>query len=63
MSKEHTCQVSDHSSKPVFQEVAQKLKNYVSRKTAICHLFDCQSLEDILERTIAKLRGFTVVFL
>ena len=26
LSKEHTCQVSDHSSGPVLQEVAQKLK-------------------------------------
>ena len=26
LSKEHTCQVSDHSSEPVLQEVAQKLK-------------------------------------
>ena len=27
LSKEHTYQVSDHSSKPVLQEVASKLKN------------------------------------
>ena len=26
LSKKHTCQVSDHSSEPVLQEVAQKLK-------------------------------------
>ena len=49
MSNEHTCQISDHSSLPVLQEVASKLKNYVLRKTAICHLFDYQNVEDSLK--------------
>ena len=49
MSKEHTYQVSGHSSLPVLQEVASKLKNYVPRKTAICHLFDRQNVEDSLK--------------
>ena len=34
LSKEDTCQVSDHSSKPVLQEVAQKLKKQ-SRDKAV----------------------------
>ena len=34
LSKEHTCQVSDHSYKPVLQEVAQKLKKQ-SRDKAV----------------------------
>ena len=32
LPKEHTCQVSDHSSKPVLQEVAQKLKKQSRHK-------------------------------
>ena len=35
MSKEHTCQVSDHSSLPVLQEVASKLKNQSRDKTVL----------------------------
>ena len=34
LSKKHTCQVSDHSSEPVLQEVAQKLKKQ-SRDKAV----------------------------
>ena len=34
LSKEHTCQVSDNSSEPVLQEVAQKLKKQ-SRDKAV----------------------------
>ena len=33
LSKGHTCQVSDHSSKPFLQEVAQKLKKQSRDKT------------------------------
>ena len=34
LCKEHACQVSDHSSEPVLQEVAQKLKKQ-SRDKAV----------------------------